>query len=124
MYVNWQLCTLAGLLFGQLIPNAASWGLDFAMSVTFIGMIITYVKSSPMVVTVVVSGIVSLFAYSLPYQLGLIVAALAGIGYTNARLIGVIAAIAVGWFTQNLLLTIVVGMLVYFGWQELLAVLN
>ena len=79
MYVNWQLCTLAGLLFGQLIPNAASWGLDFAMSVTFIGMIIPYIKSSPMVVTVVVSGIVSLLAYRLPHQLGLIVAALAGI---------------------------------------------
>ena len=79
MYVNWQLSTLAGLLFGQLIPNAASWGLDFAMSVTFIGMIIPYIKSSPMMVTVVVSGIVSLFAYRLPHQLGLIVAALAGI---------------------------------------------
>ena len=79
MYVNWQLCTLAGLLFGQLLPNAASWGLDFAMSVTFIGMIIPYIKSSPTVVTVVVSGIVSLFAYPLPHQLGLIVAALAGI---------------------------------------------
>ena len=46
------------------------------------------------------------------------------IGYTNARLIGAIAAIAVGWFTQNLLLTIVVGMLVFFGWQGLLAALN
>lgn len=79
MYVNWQLCTLAGLLFGQLLPNAASWGLDFAMSVTFIGMIVPYIKSSPMVVTVVVSGFVSLFAYRLPHQLGLIVAALAGI---------------------------------------------
>ena len=46
------------------------------------------------------------------------------IGYTNARLIGAIAAIAVGWFTQNLLLTIVVGMLVFFSWQGLLAALN
>ena len=46
------------------------------------------------------------------------------ISYTNARLIGAIAAIAVGWFTQNLLLTIVVGMLAFFGWQGLLAVFS
>lgn len=46
------------------------------------------------------------------------------LSYTNARLIGAIAAIAVGWFTQNLLLTIVVGMLAFFGWQGLLAVFN
>ena len=42
------------------------------------------------------------------------------ISYTNTRLIGEIAAIAV----QNLLLTIVVGMLVFFSWQGLLAELK
>lgn len=37
--------------------------------------------------------------------------------YTNARLIGAIAAIGVGYWSKNLLLTIVVGMLVFFTWQ-------
>ncbi|NJL49871.1 MAG: AzlC family ABC transporter permease, partial [Leptolyngbyaceae cyanobacterium SM2_5_2] len=31
MYLNWQLCTWLGLTVDQLIPNAAAWGLDFAM---------------------------------------------------------------------------------------------
>lgn len=39
--------------------------------------------------------------------------------HTNARLIGAIAAILVGFWRQNLLLTIVVGMAVFFIWQWL-----
>lgn len=79
MYVNWQLSTWIGLTVGQLIPNAANWGLDFAMSVTFIGMIIPYVINHPMQVAVLVAGIVSLLVHGLPHQLGLIVAAITGI---------------------------------------------
>jgi len=79
MYGNWQLCTIAGLLVGQFLPNAASWGLDFAMCVTFIGMVIAYLTTAPMVVTVLVTGLVSVWTHSLPHQLGLIVAVLAGI---------------------------------------------
>lgn len=38
-------------------------------------------------------------------------------GLTNARLIGAIAAFVTGWFTRNLLLTIVVGMVTFLLWQ-------
>ncbi|WNZ22453.1 AzlD domain-containing protein [Leptolyngbya sp. NK1-12] len=40
--------------------------------------------------------------------------------FTNARLIGAIAAVGIGVWRKNLLLTIVVGMLVFFIWQWLL----
>lgn len=79
MYGNWQLATLLGLTVGQRIPNAAAWGLDFAMVATFIGMVIPYVTQRPMVATVVVAGITALAARGLPHQLGLMVAAIAGI---------------------------------------------
>ncbi|MBP0017583.1 MAG: AzlC family ABC transporter permease [Cyanobacteria bacterium SBLK] len=87
MYGNWQLSTFLGLTIGELIPNAANWGLDFAMSVTFIGMIIPYISSSSknspktysMLATILVSGCVSLLSYSLPHKLGLMIAAFAGI---------------------------------------------
>ena len=79
MYLNWQLCTLLGIVAGQQIPNAASWGLDFAMSVTFIGMTMPYLKNKPTVAAVVVSGIVSVVANPLPHKLGLMLAAIAGI---------------------------------------------
>lgn len=79
MYTNWQLCTWLGLTVGQLIPDAAAWGLDFAMPVTFLGMVVPYLKSRPMLAAVVVSGVVAVLAYPMPNKLGLIVAAVAGI---------------------------------------------
>ncbi|HBQ97847.1 MAG TPA: branched-chain amino acid ABC transporter permease, partial [Cyanobacteria bacterium UBA11691] len=75
----WQLSTLLGITIDQTLPNAANWGLDFAMSVTFIGMIVPYVKTKPMAISTLVSGMVALLAYPLPHKLGLIVAAIAGI---------------------------------------------
>jgi 4-azaleucine resistance transporter AzlC len=79
LYINWQICTWIGLTVGQLIPNAAHWGLDFAMSVTFIGMTIPYLVNRPMIAAVIVAGLVSLLAHGLPHQLGLMVAAMAGL---------------------------------------------
>jgi 4-azaleucine resistance transporter AzlC len=79
MYVNWSLCTLIGITVGQFIPNVRNWGLDFAMSVTFIGMVIPYLVNRPMVIAVLVAGLASLLTHSLPHQLGLMVAALLGI---------------------------------------------
>lgn len=42
------------------------------------------------------------------------------LSYTNARLIGAIAAMLIGWRTKNLLFTIIGGMLAFFTWQWLL----
>ncbi|MCB0153299.1 MAG: AzlD domain-containing protein [Anaerolineae bacterium] len=36
---------------------------------------------------------------------------------TNAYLVGALVATLVGWFSQNLLLTIVIGMAAFWGWQ-------
>ena len=79
MYLNWQICTLVGLTLGYLIPDAAGWGLDFAMSVTFIGMVMPYLINRSMFIAVIVSGIMALLTHNLPHQSGLIVAAMAGI---------------------------------------------
>ncbi|HEX9924727.1 MAG TPA: AzlC family ABC transporter permease [Anaerolineae bacterium] len=79
MYLNWQLCTFLGVTIGRLMPNATAWGLDFAMPVTFIGLVVPYLKGRPMLVSVIVSSLVALIAFPLPNQLGLMLAALAGI---------------------------------------------
>ncbi|MEM8504961.1 MAG: AzlD domain-containing protein [Cyanobacteria bacterium P01_D01_bin.1] len=46
------------------------------------------------------------------------------IGYENARLIGAIVAVLVSMLTKNLLLTIVLGMATFFGWQALLGLVS
>jgi branched-subunit amino acid transport protein len=42
------------------------------------------------------------------------------LSYTNTYLVGALVAFGVGWFRRNLLLTIVSGMLAFWGWQWLL----
>lgn len=79
MYVNWNLCTYIGLRAGQIIPNARDLGLDFALVVTFIGIIVPLVKSRAMLVCVVVAGLTAVLANPLPNKLGLMIAALVGV---------------------------------------------
>jgi 4-azaleucine resistance transporter AzlC len=79
MYSNWQLVTWIGIIAGQQIRDPQSWGLDFAMAVTFLGMVVPMIKGRPALASVLVASVVALLAYGLPNQLGLFVAALAGI---------------------------------------------
>ena len=79
MYSNWQVSTYIGIIAGKSIPDPASWGLDFAMVVTFIGMLVPLVSGNPTLIAVVVAGIVALLANGLPNKLGLLLAALFGI---------------------------------------------
>lgn len=80
MYLNWQLWCAVGLLLGNRIPDAQDWGLDVAMPVTFIGMLIPFLNGQPAVVCALTAGIASLLTIDLPYRLGLVVSALAGVG--------------------------------------------
>ncbi len=79
MYTNWALCTLIGVLVGRSIPDPGSWGLDFAMSVTFIAFIVPAVRSRPALAAVIAAGLVAFLANGLPYNLGLLAGALAGV---------------------------------------------
>ncbi|UCF92292.1 MAG: AzlC family ABC transporter permease [Desulfobacterales bacterium] len=79
MYLNWQLWCFLGLVLGDRIPDASGWGLDVAMPITFIGMLIPFVKNIPTVVCVLTAGAVSLLTLGMPYKLGIIVAAFMGI---------------------------------------------
>ncbi len=79
MYTNWQLCTFIGIIAGSAIPDPASWGLDFAMVATFIGMLVPMIKDRPVFSTVLVSAVTALVLNSLPNQMGLFIATLLGI---------------------------------------------
>jgi branched-subunit amino acid transport protein len=46
------------------------------------------------------------------------------LSYTNAYLVGALAAFGISWFSQNLLLTIVLGMAAFWGWQGLLTLIS
>jgi 4-azaleucine resistance transporter AzlC len=79
MYVNWNVCTLIGLIAGQAIPNAQDWGFEFAMVVTFIGLTVPMLKDRPMVIAALVGGVAAVLANGLPNKLGLMLGALVGV---------------------------------------------
>lgn len=79
MYVNWQLCTLIGIVAGQQLEGLADLGLDVAMVVTFIGIVVPLVATRPMLVCAVTAGIVSLLTNAMPNKLGLMVTAVVAI---------------------------------------------
>ena len=79
MYADWQVVTWIGILAGQQIKDPQSWGLDFAMAVTFIGMLVPMIKDRPTLAAALAAGGAALLANGLPHQLGLLLAAILGI---------------------------------------------
>lgn len=80
MYINWQLCTIFGLLIGQSIPNMAEWGLDMAMVVAFIGIVVPCLHNRATLACAVTAGGLSLITYQWPHKVGLLCSTLCAIG--------------------------------------------
>ena len=79
LYACWVLSSLAGVLFGQAVPDLASWGLEFAMLATFIGIVIPLLRNQPQLAAALAAGAVALATFHWPYKLGLMAAAFSGI---------------------------------------------
>ena len=77
LWATWQTSTALGIFLGAAIP--ASWSLEFALPLTFIAMLVPVLKGRPAIAAALSAGAVALVAFSLPYKLGLILAALVGI---------------------------------------------
>ena len=79
MYGNWFLCTLVGVVLGRSIPGLEHLGLEFAMAATFTGIVVPMLRNLPMLGAALAAAAVALAARGLPYKLGLVLAALAGV---------------------------------------------
>jgi len=75
-FTCWLLSTALGILLGGRVSDPAALGLDFALSATFIGLMIPHVRDQAAVVVIVVAGAVALLARDLPGKLGLLLAPL------------------------------------------------
>lgn len=77
LWTSWQLSTAAGIFLGAVIPS--SWSLDFTLALTFIAMAVPAMKDRAGAAAALSAGISAVALHSLPYNLGLIAAALTGI---------------------------------------------
>jgi 4-azaleucine resistance transporter AzlC len=78
LWGSWQLSTLAGVVLGAQVPE--SWSLDFTLALTFIALVIPVLTDRPAILAALIAGVIALAAHSLPYNLGLILAVMGGIG--------------------------------------------
>ena len=80
LWTTWQLSTALGILLGsQISPQMESLGLDFAIAVTFIALVVPAIKDRAVAAAALSAGLVAVAAIPLPYNLGLLLAALTGI---------------------------------------------
>jgi 4-azaleucine resistance transporter AzlC len=77
LWISWQLSTAAGIFLGAQIPR--SWSLDFTLPLTFIGLGVPTLQDRPTLAAALVGGVTAVALVGLPYRLGLMLAALAGI---------------------------------------------
>ena len=78
IWLTWIISAIVGALLGTLVP--ASWGLDFAFPLSFLALMFAALKDRPAVIAALVGGFTAIITKGLPYNLGLILAALLGIG--------------------------------------------
>jgi len=86
-YLCWLLWNIIGIVAGSYLPDLTSIGLDFAIAVTFIALVIPSVTNLAMLVTVVVAGLLSVLFKLLNWELGLVIASLIAMysGYLTAK---------------------------------------
>lgn len=77
LWITWQLSTAGGIFLGARIPE--NWSLDFALPLTFIALLIPTIIDRPSLAAALAAGLTVVFAYNMPYKLGLVTAALVGI---------------------------------------------
>jgi predicted branched-subunit amino acid permease len=85
LWVNWQICTIVGVVIGAAIPE--SLPIDFAVPLVFLVLLIPTITSSSAAVAATAGGLAAMLADE------------AGVGHV-AVLVGALAGIAAGAFTE------------------------
>jgi 4-azaleucine resistance transporter AzlC len=78
LWVTWQAGTVVGVLVGMKVPP--SWGLDFAIPLTFLAILLPNLKDLSSLAAALAAGVVSTLAFDLPLNSAILVAAFIGIG--------------------------------------------
>ncbi|MBK7215833.1 MAG: AzlC family ABC transporter permease [Candidatus Promineofilum sp.] len=77
LWTSWQISTAVGIVFGAAVPPG--WSLDFALALTFIGIVVPAARDRPHVGAALAAGLVAVLTFAWPYKLGLMAAAVTGI---------------------------------------------
>jgi 4-azaleucine resistance transporter AzlC len=77
LWITWQVATAVGVFAGGQIP--ASWSLDFSGALTFLALSVPAIRDRSTAVAAVVGAVSAVLLRGMPFQLGLVTAAILGI---------------------------------------------
>jgi len=76
-WVTWQTCSIVGIVASSYVPT--QWGLEFTGTLALVALVGPALNMRPALAGALVAAVVALLTHSMPYRLGLFVAAIAGI---------------------------------------------
>ncbi|WP_135823347.1 AzlC family ABC transporter permease [Halorussus ruber] len=77
LWATWVGSSVVGIVFGARVPS--SWQLDFAIPLLFMGLLFPALDDAPSYLAGVVAGLLAIVGVGLPFNVGILVAALGGI---------------------------------------------
>jgi predicted branched-subunit amino acid permease len=80
MYSNWIFFSWVGMAMGQSIPDIANWGLDVAMVVAFVGIVVPALQRRADWACAFTAAISICLTYDWSHQTGLLFSSLLAIG--------------------------------------------
>lgn len=80
MYCNWVACSVLGYVMSRQLPAVTSWGLDVAMIVAFVGIVIPNLRRHADWACAVTAGVTAILTYHWPHQIGLLFSSVVAIG--------------------------------------------
>jgi predicted branched-subunit amino acid permease len=77
LWATWVGASVVGIVFGARVPE--SWQLDFAIPLLFMGLLFPALDGTPSYVAGGVAGVLAIAGFGLPFDAGILVAAIGGI---------------------------------------------
>jgi len=78
MWIAWQVSVGIGMFVGASLPT--NWLLEFTIPLTFLSLAIPAMKDRPTTIAAFIAGAIAVLARRLPFNAGMVIAALIGIG--------------------------------------------
>ena len=78
LWITWQISTLLGIFLGSIVPDEL--GLSFTIPLTFIALLVYEFRKLDHLLVMLVSGVVAILAYNMPFKAYIIVSAISGLG--------------------------------------------
>ncbi len=79
MYVNWVVFTYIGMTLGTYIPDMTKWGLDIAMVLAFIAIVVPSLKHKAHLLCALVAVVSAVVTFDWPHKTGLLFSSIVAI---------------------------------------------